>query len=91
MIYLFMYDIADPKRLRQLAKLMSSYGVRVQYSVFECKLKPSQFNKLKIKATTIMDLEADAVRIYPLQNHSWDKQELIGVGCKLSFPKMIII
>ena len=36
--YLVSYDIANPKRLRRVAKLLESFGTRLQYSVFECPL-----------------------------------------------------
>lgn len=36
--YLIAYDIADPKRLRRVIKVMEGYGERLQYSVFLCDL-----------------------------------------------------
>ena len=30
------YDVAEPKRLRQVAKHLEGVGTRLQYSVFEC-------------------------------------------------------
>ena len=36
--YLVIYDIADPKRLRRMDRLISGYGYRIQYSVFLCSL-----------------------------------------------------
>ena len=42
---LISYDIADTegegaKRLRKVAQVCEKYGVRVQLSVFECRLSP---------------------------------------------------
>lgn len=36
--YLVAYDIADPKRLRQVIRIMEGHGERLQYSVFLCDL-----------------------------------------------------
>lgn len=36
--YLVSYDICQPKRLRQVARVLEGFGVRLQYSVFECPL-----------------------------------------------------
>ncbi len=36
--YLVSYDISNPKRLRRVAKVLESFGTRLQFSVFECPL-----------------------------------------------------
>ena len=46
MLYLVAYDICEPKRLRKIAELCLDYGIRVQYSVFECRLEEDQFQRL---------------------------------------------
>ena len=38
--YLVAYDIADPKRLRKVARACEDFGLRRQYSVFFCRLTP---------------------------------------------------
>ena len=48
MLVLITYDIsfsdtAGAKRLRQIAEHCQDYGVRVQYSVFECDVNPEQW------------------------------------------------
>ena len=35
------YDIADPKRLQRIAKIMKDYGLRVQKSIFERPTYPA--------------------------------------------------
>jgi len=37
-LYVICFDVADKKRLRQVAIQMENFGQRVQYSVFECHL-----------------------------------------------------
>jgi len=41
------YDIANDKRRSKIARTMEDYGTRVQYSVFEVNLKPSQVDKMR--------------------------------------------
>ncbi|MGE4502866.1 MAG: CRISPR-associated endonuclease Cas2 [Thiomicrospira sp.] len=58
MMVLITYDISfdDPggqRRLRHIAKACLDYGVRVQYSVFECELDPAQWVVLKAKLLEI--------------------------------------
>jgi CRISPR-associated protein Cas2 len=45
--YLVSYDISDPKRLRKVARSLEGFGVRLQYSVFECPLDDLRLAKLK--------------------------------------------
>lgn len=59
--YLMAYDIADPKRLRQICTLMEEYGERLQYSVFLCDLSAAERAELEAAATTIMNLTEDSI------------------------------
>ena len=86
MEYLAVYDIADPRRLRRIARTMQEFGIRVQKSVFECHLTGSQFKKLQQKAISLMDLNEDGVRLYPLFADSRTKQTIIGQGTPAEFP-----
>ena len=43
---LIAYDITDKKRLRKLSKLLESYGLRVQYSVFEADISKKELRLL---------------------------------------------
>jgi len=44
--YLVSYDISNPKRLRKVARSLEGFGVRLQYSVFECPLDDMRLAKL---------------------------------------------
>jgi len=63
MYLLITYDISSDKKRRKIDKLLSSYGVRVNYSVFEVDIKRHQLPKLREKLTAQMD-ERDSVRLY---------------------------
>jgi len=45
--YLIAYDVRDPKRLRCVAGHLKGYGVRLQYSLFRCRLTKRQVERLR--------------------------------------------
>ncbi len=45
-MYLVTYDITSNKIRNKIAKCLSGYGNRVQYSVFECEINPKKFKQL---------------------------------------------
>jgi CRISPR-associated protein Cas2 len=45
MLTVVAYDITDQRRLQRIAKICEDYGLRVQYSVFECRLEADKFDK----------------------------------------------
>lgn len=59
--YLISYDICHPKRLRQVAKAMEGFGVRLQYSVFECALDEKRLNKVRAELQPILNHDEDQV------------------------------
>ena len=45
MLTLVAYDISDAKRLHRVARVCEDFGVRVQYSLFECRLEEPEFRQ----------------------------------------------
>lgn len=83
MFVLITYDVntedsQGKRRLRQVAKICVNYGQRVQNSVFECDLDPSQLCLVKNKLVKIIDTEKDSLRIYNLGNNYKSKVEHYG-------------
>jgi len=78
MLVLVTYDVnvttvAGRKRLRQVAKQCVNYGQRVQNSVFECVLDPTQFALLKGKLEGIINKDTDSLRFYFLGDN-WNRR-----------------
>lgn len=71
------------RRLRKLAKLCESNGVRVQYSVFECQVDPAEWVKLKDKIIKLINNDEDSVRIYFLGSN-WQRK-IMQLGLKKHF------
>ncbi|SMP64748.1 CRISPR-associated endonuclease Cas2 [Anoxynatronum buryatiense] len=76
-------DAAGRKRLRMVAKTCVNYGQRVQNSVFECLLDPTEFAKFKDILESEIDPEKDSLRYYFL-GKNW-KNRVEHVGAKESY------
>lgn len=63
--HLVSYDVRDPKRLRRVAKKLEGYGVRLQYSVFRCRLDRESLEKLHWELNQIL-MEEDDLLVIPL-------------------------
>jgi CRISPR-associated protein Cas2 len=66
MLFLVAYDVSNKRRLRKVAKLMESYGERVQRSVFECRLTPNKLAALVYQTKDLIKPKRDRVHIYHL-------------------------
>jgi CRISPR-associated protein Cas2 len=64
MLSLVAYDITDPKRLHQVAKVCEDWGVRVQYSVFECRLEADAFDRFWADLRSEIDESQDRLVAY---------------------------
>ena len=60
------YDITDNKRRVKIAKILEDYGVRAQYSVFECVIDEKHYNEMKERILAVMEEETDKVYFYNL-------------------------
>ena len=88
MMVLITYDVsvttdAGKSRLRKVAKQCVNYGQRVQNSVFECLVDPTQFAELKHRLESIIDPEVDSLRYYFLGDN-W-KRRVEHTGAKSGY------
>ncbi|MBC8391266.1 MAG: CRISPR-associated endonuclease Cas2 [Deltaproteobacteria bacterium] len=81
MFYLVCFDIVDDRIRYRAVKILKSYGVRVQKSVFECSsLTEEQFLKMKHRLEDCIDNSQDSVRYYFLCRQCVIKVEYSGIG-----------
>ena len=83
MLVLVSYDVSTTtpegrKRLRRVAKTCLDYGQRVQNSVFECLIDPTQWTALRYRLLAEIDTGEDSLRIYFLGKHWHGKIEHHG-------------
>lgn len=64
--FLVCYDIRDPKRLRQVHRLMKAYGEPWQYSVFCCVLRSIDRVRMETELRDITNLREDQILIVDL-------------------------
>ena len=88
MVVLVSYDVntqdaAGKRRLRRIARLCTSWGQRVQFSVFECLLDNAQWQVLRAQLLDEMDPERDSLRFYYLGKKYESKIE--HFGCKQTY------
>lgn len=85
---LITYDVSTTtvegrRRLRRVAKTCLDYGQRVQNSVFECLIDPTQLVTVRNKLVRIIDPVTDSLRIYFL-GRDWNHR-VEHYGAKPSF------
>ncbi len=83
MMVLISYDVETKtpqgrKRLRRVAKTCLDYGQRVQFSVFECIVDPSQWTMLRQRLIDEIDMDLDSLRFYFLGSNWKRRVEHIG-------------
>ena len=95
MLVLVSYDVSvenkGQKRLRRIAKACQNYGQRVQYSVFECVVDPTQWAVLKQKLIDEIDPDLDSLRFYFLGSNWKRRVEHIGAKKAIDFEAPLII
>jgi CRISPR-associated protein Cas2 len=78
------YDVstltkAGRRRLRKVAQTCKNFGVRVQFSVFECSVGDRQWVRLRDRLLSILEPEEDSLRFYFLSADDALKTEHHGV------------
>lgn len=76
MLYVVAYDIPEDRRRTRVAKEMENWGVRVQYSLFECELDSKQAAELMSRLTALT-VEEDRVRVYRLCGSCWESSVVV--------------
>lgn len=90
------YDVetttaAGRRRLRNVARVCRGYGVRVQYSVFECSVAGADLVLLRAALLDVIDPEHDSLRIWYLSDDDAAKTEHHGVRKPLNLDGPLIV
>lgn len=69
-----LFDISDSKKYRILIRILKSYGVRIQKSIFECQIKRTQLKDLLASLDRLMSSErfynpSDNIRLYKISGN----------------------
>ena len=83
MVVVVAYDVNTQtaegrKRLRRVAQTCEDFGLRRQYSVFLCRLTPTNLVRLRTRLYDILDLKVDQVIFVPLCPRCAGQIEALG-------------
>ena len=73
------YDITDDRRRAEVARILGDVGMRVQRSVFECRLSAAEARTLEARLRRTIRPPRDLLRIYRLCGACRERVEGIPV------------
>lgn len=66
MLSIVAYDISNARRLAKVAHVCENWGIRVQYSVFECRLEENEFQRFWKELLQEIDEKEDKLVAYKI-------------------------
>lgn len=77
-LWVIAYDTPSHRRRRKFAQLLEGYGLRVQWSVFECELRSEQLQRLRQRLERLIVAAEDSVRFWPVPERG--SKQVIHLG-----------
>jgi CRISPR-associated protein Cas2 len=87
--WLVCYDIAEPRRLTRVWRVVREFGVPLQYSVFWARLDGIGLGEALGAIATRIDPRADDIRLYPLPENvriTGLGRDVVSIGVDLGDP-----
>ena len=84
-------DRAGQKRLRRVARACQDFGVRVQKSLFECKVGKTEWAVLRERLLAEIDNEHDSLRIYHLDEDTGKETEHHGISKPVDLSSPLVL
>ena len=88
MQFVIAYDIVQASRREKVMNTLKNYGLRVQYSVFECELTMQRADQLLERLGNLIDPRRDRVHMYPLCDTCFFRAKNLGRDPKLPTEKL---
>ncbi|MDE6215664.1 CRISPR-associated endonuclease Cas2 [Bacteroides sp.] len=85
--YVVVYDIRADRSRDKVSKLLEKYGIRVNYSVFECLFTEKQLLSVQEKVDKIINKRCDAVIYYHICLDCYTK--IIYQPRRIVSPKLV--
>lgn len=82
MHFVVAYDVVKDRRREKVMNTLKNFGLRVQYSVFECELTIARLDELRERLRTLIDPRCDRVHVYPLCDACFFRSENMGKQIK---------
>ena len=95
MMVVVSYDVSTltpqgRRRLRRIAKICLDFGQRVQSSVFQCEVDPTQWTQLRHRLLQAYDESEDSLRFYCLGANWKRRVEHFGIKTVLDLDGPLI-
>lgn len=87
MLTLVAYDVTDAKRLSRVAKVCEDFGLRVQYSLFECRLEEVEFEDFWLRLLCEIDEKEDRLVAYKIDAKS--ARQTLTAGTMVCSEKVV--
>lgn len=78
MLHLIAYDIANSRRLRNVAAICEDFGCRIEKSVFECDLDEATYRRFWARLAAVVNKDFDSVVDYPIG--LLDRRRIVTLG-----------
>jgi CRISPR-associated protein Cas2 len=96
MFVLVTYDVSTTspegrRRLRRVAQACLNFGQRVQFSVFECKVRDTEMVRLRQALLEEINPDEDSLRLYLLGSDPGERVEHYGQRPSVDFEDSLIV
>ena len=78
MHFVIAYDVVKDRRRTKVMNTLKDFGLRVQYSVFECELTPAKADVLRERLGKLIDKKQDKLHMYPMCDACFFRSESLG-------------
>ena len=83
MIYIVAYDIANNRRRLRVAKILESWGYRIQESVFQLRLDTDSLAHVRSSLAALISESDDVIHIYPSCSSCAKRADMLGAAIAL--------
>ncbi|MGB9666590.1 MAG: CRISPR-associated endonuclease Cas2 [Candidatus Cryosericum sp.] len=83
------YDIVSDRRRLRLSRYLSTYGTRINLSVFECSVPASEVAAFKKKVSSFAHLSTDTIVFYTLCLNCIASIDRRGLGARQADPGIV--
>jgi CRISPR-associated protein Cas2 len=78
MHFVVAYDIVQDRRRNKVMNTLKNFGLRAQYSVFECELTAHRADQLWQQLSSLIDPRRDRIHMYPLCDACFFRSQSLG-------------
>ena len=62
-MYLVSYDIESDRLRKKISDTLENYGIRIQYSVFECEISEQRYKKMYRELMLLMEIFGSIISV----------------------------